>query len=166
MNKKSYDFSSHSVHLPVQKNLEKYRQHRKGSSVGLQGREVKNERGQSLPWRVYELHGIFTWWKIHHVHGIYHDKRGFSIVMLVYRSVVYKMDDSWIKCRFTYIWFLIFVTSCWWFRNPAFTSWYGKFFHYLRRVLAASQLELDFWTIKPSTYWNRSQVEGKLEINP
>ena len=24
---------------------------------------------------------------------------------------------------------------CWWFKNPAITSWYGSLFHYLRQVL-------------------------------
>ena len=29
---------------------------------------------------------------------------------------------------------------CWWFRNPAITSWYGKYTHIIYRVLAPSQM--------------------------
>ena len=59
------------------------------------------------------------------------------------------LDDKMVDLCRSIFWCPIitrmFESYCWWFRNPAITSWYGVHWfisHYLRRVLAPSKLWL------------------------
>ena len=43
---------------------------------------------------------------------------------------------------------------CWWFKNPAITSWYGSFLHYLRQVIyIPGGWPWDFWTTNSISPW-------------